>query len=135
ANLCRALGAEEFMADQNNKARWPAMRARFTEIFKTKTRDEWFDLLIKSDICVGKMLTLDELEHDPQIRARNMIVEVPTPDGGMVKQVGVAMKLSETPGSIRSVAPQMGEHTDAILADLGYTPDDAARWRADGAIK
>ncbi|MGH7879628.1 MAG: CaiB/BaiF CoA transferase family protein, partial [Candidatus Binataceae bacterium] len=88
ANLCRALGAEEFMADQNNKARWPAMRARFTEIFKTKTRDEWFDLLIKSDICVGKMLTLDELEHDPQIRARNMIVEVPTPDGGLVTQVG-----------------------------------------------
>ena len=80
------------------------------------------------------MLTLDELEHDPQIRARNMIVEVPTPDGGTVKQVGVAMKLSETPGSIRSVAPQMGEHTDAILADLGYPPEDVARWRADGAI-
>ncbi|HLW71384.1 MAG TPA: CaiB/BaiF CoA-transferase family protein [Candidatus Binataceae bacterium] len=135
ANLCRALGVEEFAADQNNKARWPAMRERFTAIFKTKTRDEWFDLLIKADICVGKMLTLDELEHDPQIRARNMIVEVPTADGGTVKQVGVAMKLSETPGSIRSVAPQMGQHTDAILADLGYSPEDVTRWRSDGAIK
>jgi crotonobetainyl-CoA:carnitine CoA-transferase CaiB-like acyl-CoA transferase len=135
ANLCRALGTEEFMADQNNKDRWPAMRARFTDVFKTKTRDEWFDLLTKADICVGKMLTLDELEHDPQIRARNMIVEVETPSGEKVKQVGIAMKLSETPGSIRSVAPQMGQHTDAILADLGYSPDDVSRWRADGAIK
>jgi alpha-methylacyl-CoA racemase len=135
ANLCRALSTEEFMNDQNNKDRWPAMRTRFTEVFKTKTRDEWWDLLTKADICVGKMLTLDELEHDPQIRARNMIVEVETPDGGTVKQVGIAMKLSETPGSIRSVAPQMGQHTDAILADLGYSPEDVSRWRSDGAIK
>jgi alpha-methylacyl-CoA racemase len=135
ANLCRALDTEEFMNDQNNKDRWPAMRTRFTEVFKTKTRDVWWDLLTEADICVGKMLTLDELEHDPQIRARNMIVEVETPDGGTVKQVGIAMKLSETPGSIRSVAPQMGQHTDAILADLGYSPEDVSRWRSDGAIK
>jgi succinyl-CoA---D-citramalate CoA-transferase len=78
---------------------------------------------------------LDELEHDPQIRARNMIVEVETPSGETVKQVGISVKLSETPGSIRSLAPTLGQHTDAILADLGYTPQDVARWRADGAIR
>jgi len=81
------------------------------------------------------MLTLDELENDPQIRARNMIVEVETPSGETVKQVGISVKLSETPGSIRSLAPTLGQHTDAILADLGYTPQDVARWRADGAIR
>ncbi len=60
--------------------------------------------LTKADICVGKMLTLDELEHDPQIKARNMIVEVETPEGGKVKQVGIAMKFSETPAqSARSL--------------------------------
>jgi alpha-methylacyl-CoA racemase len=135
ANLCRAMGCEEFMADQNNRDRWPEIYARFTEIFKTKTRDEWFDYLSKSDICVGKMLTLDELENDPQIKARNMIVEVETPSGEKVKQVGISMKFSETPGTIRSVAPQMGEHTDPILMDLGYTPEQIERWRSDGAIK
>jgi crotonobetainyl-CoA:carnitine CoA-transferase CaiB-like acyl-CoA transferase len=123
------------MPEQYNRAKWPAMHEEFTNIFKTRTRDEWWDLLTKADICTGKMLTLDELENDPQIRARNMIVEVETPDGGKVKQVGVSVKLSETPGSIRSLAPKLGQHTDAILADLGYSADDAARWRAEGAVK
>ncbi len=135
ANLCHALNCDEYLADQNNKEKWPAIHARFTQLFTTRTRDEWFDHLSKSDICVGKMLTLDELEHDPQIKARNMIVEVETPSGEKVKQVGIAMKFSETPGSIRSVAPTTGQHTEAILADLGYTPEDVIRWRADGAIR
>jgi crotonobetainyl-CoA:carnitine CoA-transferase CaiB-like acyl-CoA transferase len=81
------------------------------------------------------MLTLDELDSDPQIKARNMIVEVETPSGEKVKQVGISVKLSETPGSIRSLAPTLGQHTDAILADLGYTPADAQRWRAEGSIR
>ncbi len=135
ANLCRALECEQYITDQNNHEKWTGMLEHFAAIFKTRTRDEWFDYLSQSDICVGKMLTLDELEHDPQIRARNMIVEVETPTGEKVKQVGIAMKLSETPGSIRSVAPATGQHTEAILADLGYTPEDVARWRADGAIR
>jgi alpha-methylacyl-CoA racemase len=135
ANLCRALNCEQFIPEQHNHARWPEMREHFTQVFKTKTRDEWWDHLTKADICVGRMLTLEELEHDPQIRARNMIVEVETPTGEKVKQVGISVKLSETPGSIRSLAPELGQHTDAILADLGYTTEDVARWRTDGAIK
>jgi crotonobetainyl-CoA:carnitine CoA-transferase CaiB-like acyl-CoA transferase len=135
ANLCRAMNCEEYLGDQNNKEKWPAIHARLTELFKTHTRDEWFDHLSKSDICVGKMLTLDELEHDPQIKARNMIVEVETPSGEKVKQVGISMKFSETPGSIRSVAPSLGQHTDAVLADLGYSPEQIERWRTDGAIR
>ena len=135
ANLCRAMNCEEFMADQNNKEKWPAIHARFTELFATRTRDDWYDHLSKTDICVGKMLTLDELEHDPQIKARNMIVEVETPTGEKVKQVGISIKFSETPGSIRSVAPSLGQHTDAVLADLGYSPEQIERWRGDGAIK
>ncbi|MBV8056398.1 MAG: CoA transferase, partial [Deltaproteobacteria bacterium] len=55
--------------------------------------------------------------------------------GESVKQLGISVKLSETPGSIRSLAPTLGQHTDAILADLGYTPQEVARWRADGAIR
>ncbi|HUN57318.1 MAG TPA: CaiB/BaiF CoA-transferase family protein [Candidatus Binataceae bacterium] len=135
ANLCRALGCEEFIEDQQNKERWDAMSARFTEVFKTRTRDEWFDHLTKSDICVGRMLTLDELAEDPQIRARNMIVEVATPSGEKVKQVGVSLKFSDTPGSIRSTAPALGQHTDEILADLGYSAAAIARSREEGVIR
>jgi crotonobetainyl-CoA:carnitine CoA-transferase CaiB-like acyl-CoA transferase len=81
------------------------------------------------------MLTLDELEHDPQIRARNMIVEVEAPTGEKIKQVGISVKLSETPGSIRFLAPKLGEHTEEIMSDLGYTQSDVERWRTEGAIR
>ncbi len=135
ANLCRALGAEEYIQDQHNKARFEQVEARFAEIFRTRTRDEWFEILTVADICVGRMLTLDELEHDPQIRARNMIVEVEAPSGEKIKQVGISIKLSETPGAIRSLAPKLGQHTDDILADLGYGARDIERWRSEGAIK
>lgn len=135
ANLCRALGAEEYLQDEYNSARYDEIKARFTEIFRTKTRDEWFEVLTKADICVGRMLTLDELEHDPQIRARNMVIEVEAPTGEKIRQVGISVKLSDTPGSIRSLAPKLGQHTDEIMADLGYGERDIERWRAEGAIK
>ena len=135
SNLCRALGTEEFIQDEYNSARFDEIKARFAEIFKTKTRDEWWEVLTKNDICVGRMLTLDEVEHDPQIRARNMIVEVEAPTGEKIKQVGISVKLSDTPGSIRSLAPKLGEHTDEILNDLGYNQHDIERWRAEGAIR
>ena len=135
ANLCRALNCEQYIGGQYQREKWPEMFEHFARTFKTRTRDEWWEILTKADICVGRMLTVDELENDPQIRARNMIVEVETPSGETVKQIGISVKLSDTPGSIRSLAPTLGQHTDSILADLGYTPQDIARWRADGAIR
>ena len=135
ANLCRALKCEQYIGGQYERDKWPEMSEHFASTFKTKTRNDWWDILTQADICVGRMLTLDELENDPQIRARNMIVEVDTPSGETVKQVGISVKLSDTPGSIRSLAPTLGQHTDAILADLGYAPQDIARWRAEGAIR
>jgi crotonobetainyl-CoA:carnitine CoA-transferase CaiB-like acyl-CoA transferase len=135
ANLCRALNCEQYIGGQYERDKWPEMFEHFARTFKTRTRDEWWEILTKADICVGRMLTLDELENDPQIQARNMIVEVETPSGETVKQVGIAIKLSDTPGSIRLLPPTLGQHTDAILADLGYSPQDVARWRSDGAIR
>ncbi|MBF6558729.1 MAG: CoA transferase [Candidatus Binataceae bacterium] len=135
ANLCRAMGCEQYITDQNNHAKWTEMQEHLAALFKTRTRDQWWEHLIKADICVGRMLTLDELASDPQIRARNMIVEVETPTGEKIKQVGISVKLSETPGSIRSLAARLGEHTEEVLGDLGYSMADIARWREEGAIK
>ena len=135
ANLCRALGREDFIPYEYDPAKRAEIARVFTEKFKTKTRDEWFAILSKSDICAGRMLTLDEVPDDPQVRARNMIVEVEGPGGQKIKQVGVSVKFSDTPGSIRSLAPQLGQHTDEILGALGYTKDQLDRWREAGAIK
>ncbi|MGD0670926.1 MAG: CaiB/BaiF CoA-transferase family protein [Candidatus Binatus sp.] len=135
ANLCRAIGREDFIAHEFDSSKRAEIARVFTETFKTKTRDEWFAILTRNDICAGRMLTLDEVPSDPQVLAREMIVEVEGPGGQKIKQVGVSVKFSDTPGSIRSLAPQLGQHTDEILGALGYAQDEIDRWREAGAIK
>jgi crotonobetainyl-CoA:carnitine CoA-transferase CaiB-like acyl-CoA transferase len=135
ANLCRALGREDFIAHEFDSSKRAEIARVFSETFKTKTRDEWFAILTRNDICAGRMLTLDEVPSDPQVLAREMIVEVEGPGGRKIKQVGVSLKFSDTPGSIRSLAPQLGQHTDEILGALGYAKDEIDRWREAGAIK
>jgi crotonobetainyl-CoA:carnitine CoA-transferase CaiB-like acyl-CoA transferase len=135
ANLCRALGREDFIPHQYTIGqKRDEIISCFRQVFHTKTRDEWFDLLTQTDICVGKVLAFDELESDPQIRQRKMIVEIDHPRLGKVKQVGIPIKLSETPGEIRSLTPALGEHTEEVLFTLGYTQNDINRLRSVGAI-
>jgi len=135
ANLCRALGREDYIEHEFNREKHPEIQRFLAQTFRTKTRDEWFDLLSKTDICVGKMLTLAEVPDDPQVKARQMIVELDGPDGLKVRQIGVSVKLSDTPGSIRTLAPQLGQHTDEVLTNLGYAKEEIERWRADGSIR
>jgi crotonobetainyl-CoA:carnitine CoA-transferase CaiB-like acyl-CoA transferase len=135
ANLCRALGREDLVEHEYNSARRAEIQESFSAIFRTKTRDEWFEILSRTDVCVGKMNTLDEVEADPQVRARKMIVELDTPEGRKVKQVGISVKLSETPGSIRSLAPTLGQHTEEVMHGLGYSDEQIEKWRADGSVK
>ena len=72
---------------------------------------------------------------DPQLTARAMVEAVEHSTLGPVRVLGVPVKLSDTPGSVRTAPPTLGQHTDAILTgDLGFTPDDVARMRADGAV-
>jgi crotonobetainyl-CoA:carnitine CoA-transferase CaiB-like acyl-CoA transferase len=135
ANLCRELGREDLIPHEFNPEKRAAIHAFFEQTFKTKTRDEWFAALTKTDICAGRMLTLDEVGDDPQVKARKMIVEVEAPGGRKVKQVGISVKLSDTPGTIRSTAPELGQHTNEILEGLGCSTADIERWRNEGAIK
>ena len=102
---------------------------------KTKTRDEWFTHLNETDQCVGKMLGLEELQDDPQVQARNMIVDLERADGTPVRQVGIGPKLSDTPGSVRDIAPTLGQHTDEILSDLGILKENITHLRESGAVR
>lgn len=133
-NLCKALGREDFVAHQWSEEKWEEIDSCFSEIFLTKTRDEWVELLRQTDTCVAPIYSLDEVFSDPQVVQRKMVVEVDHPTLGKVKQVGISVKLSETPGSIRSLAPRAGEQTDEILLDLGYTKEGIEELRKSGAI-
>ena len=136
ANLCRALGLEAFIEDQGttDAARREEIRAAFAAAFKTRSADEWHVLLNDVDVCAKPVLSLEEALQDEHNIAREMVVEVPTPEGGTMRQAGIAAKLSATPGRIRGGAPTRGQDTEALLAALGYDAEQIAELREREAI-
>jgi len=141
-NFCRAIGRPDFARfartpDQFVRAAnadEDTARREIEALIRTRDRDEWYDLLVKADVCVGKVYDVEEMVADPQVLHRRMIVEVEHPKHGTIREVGVAIKLSETPGSVRSAAPAPGEHTDEVLEGLGMRPPEIAELRTKGVI-
>jgi len=139
--LCRLWGKPEYIPYDASRValnprddKWEQIRSELRLFFLTKTMDEWFGLLSQNDIPVGKVHNLDEVFSDPQVIARQMLLEVGEAAIGKVRQVGIAPKLSETPGSVRSLSPLLGEHTDEILHELGYEPQQIADYRKQGVV-
>jgi len=125
-NLMAAIGRPDLAGTQGDAARRDEVRTALTAAIATKTRDEWFAELEDKDICVAPVHDLDELERDPQVAARQMLVDVPHPEFGSVKQVGISVKLSETPGAVRSAAPARGQHTAEVLREAGLSAAEIA---------
>jgi len=88
------------------------------EIFLTKKRDEWIDLLLKNDIPCGPVNTVDEVFRDPQIFERDMLTEVKLPTGDVIQQIGIPIKFSDIPLTVRSPPPLLGQHTEDVLKNL-----------------
>lgn len=133
-NLCKAMEREDFIPYQMDASKRDEVFAHFREKFKTKTRDEWFEILKQTDICAAPIYSLPEALEDPHNVAREMVVEIDHPQAGKVKQVGVGTKLSGTPGSVRSTAPTPGQHTDEVLGSLSYSADEVASLRERGIV-
>jgi alpha-methylacyl-CoA racemase len=108
---------------------WPPLRERFTELFKTKTRDEWNAILEGSDACYSPVLTMSEAAEHPHIKARGTVVEF---EG--VQQPAPAPRFSRTKPEIARGAPKPGEHTDEVLSEWGFTPDELKKLKEAGAI-
>jgi crotonobetainyl-CoA:carnitine CoA-transferase CaiB-like acyl-CoA transferase len=134
ANLCKVLGCEYLVPFHTDPAKAEEIRMVFRTTFLTKTRDEWFDLLMKADTAVGKVYRLDEIATDPQVLHRQMVMEVEDLREGKVRQVGIGIKLSETPGKIMKLAPRPGEDTKAILGELGYSEAEVERLYREKAV-
>ena len=109
------------------------VKKELEKIFLTKNRDTWLEELKAKDVCIGPLNELWDVESDPQVKARDMIVEVATPHGPM-KQINIPIRLSGTPGSIRTVAPRLGANNEDILKELGYSPSQIESFREDGVI-
>ena len=131
AELISRLGLTDDvkLAGQMNQTTWPELRERFTALFLTKTRDEWCEVLEMTDVCFAPVLTMDEAAAHPHLQARATIVEA---DG--LLQPAPAPRFSRTPGAIQRGPAWPGQHTDEVLTDWGFSPDEIAEHRGTGAI-
>ena len=134
--FCRALGLEELIQHHHATGeKYDEAVSAIRDKILTKTRDEWFEIMKEADTCVSPVLTFDEVLKDPQILHRNMIMELEHPTQGKVKQLGFAVKLSETPAQFRNFAPVLGQHSEEILQELGYSGKSVEKLRKAGVVK
>jgi formyl-CoA transferase len=140
AGLCQAIGRPELTADARfatGPRRLDHRRALAAEIEKTtvkESRAHWLARLEAAGVPSGPINTYPEALADPHTLAREMVVDLVHPGAGRIKNLGVPMKLSDTPGAVDRPAPLLGEHTDAILAELGYDERERRGLRAHGII-
>ncbi|MEE8304017.1 MAG: CaiB/BaiF CoA-transferase family protein [Candidatus Tectomicrobia bacterium] len=141
-NLCKALGRpdlEQFYRHEGHLKRTPnAEEARVREqlqiIFLQRTRDEWVNFLQDKNVCIGPVNTLAEVFDDPQVQHRQMLLEQHDSTHGTIRQAGIGLKLSDTPGGVRHLGPRLGEHTVDVLSELGYDQEDVARLRDQAVV-
>jgi crotonobetainyl-CoA:carnitine CoA-transferase CaiB-like acyl-CoA transferase len=106
------------------------LAAKLERTFRTRPAAEWLDRLEGAGIPAGPIYDMAQVYADPQTQARGMAVEIEHPVAGRIKNIGIPVKLSETPGAIRRPAPTLGQHTDQVLSELAFTSEDIAALRA-----
>jgi crotonobetainyl-CoA:carnitine CoA-transferase CaiB-like acyl-CoA transferase len=136
----RAVGRPElaedprFARNEERVANRPALEALVREILAGRTAAEWGALFDTEGIPASPVNTIDTVLSLPQMMYREMVVSIPRDDIPDLKLPGVAIKLSETPGSVRLPPPALGEHSDAVLTELGFEPREIERLRREGVI-
>jgi alpha-methylacyl-CoA racemase len=111
-----------------------AAHAEVEQIFLERTRAEWAAFADAHDCCLEPVLEVEEALESELVRARDMVIEFEQPGAGLVKGLGMPVKLSRTPGRVRSGGPALGEHTEEVLREAGFAGDEIARLLADGAV-
>ena len=130
AELMETLGLSgEELPHQMDKAGWPVLKDRFTDIFKTKTRDEWCEIMEGTDICFAPVLAMSEVAEHPHIKARSTFVER---DG--MTQPAPSPRFSRTEPELDLPPSMPGQHSDEVLASFGFSSDEIAKLKDGKAI-
>ena len=138
-SVCKVIGREEWITDPDYatpRARLPRLMSIFATVeewTKTITKFEAMDILNKYDIPCGPILSMKEIAEEPSLRKTGTVVEVDHPKRGKYLTVGNPIKLSDSPTEVTR-SPLLGEHTEEVLAQLGYTGDQIAALRAERVI-
>ena len=139
--FCRAVGQEPLIEDPrfkipgDRKAREAELAALLEETLSQKSTTYWLDLLAQAGVVAGPIYTMDQVYQDPQVQAREMVVDLEDPELGILHNIGIPVKLSATPGTVRRRAPALGEHTAEVLREAGYTADEVMQLVAQGVVK
>jgi crotonobetainyl-CoA:carnitine CoA-transferase CaiB-like acyl-CoA transferase len=138
--IVKVIGRPELADDARFRTNGDRMRnlAALTpliaERLSARSSAEWIREFEAAGVPVGPVNKIGEMLADPQVAAREMVLEVEHPRAGRVKALGMPIKFSETPGEVVRAAPLLGEHTREILAGLGYTPVEIDRLQQEGAV-
>lgn len=131
AEMLRRMGLDgEELPEQSDRSKWPEMRERFAEIFKSRSRDEWCEAMEGGEVCFAPVLTPEEVLEHPQNKARETFRTV---EG--VVQPGPAPRFSRTPTDFQGPPSRGGEHTRDVLADWGFAREEVAALEEAGAVK
>ncbi len=132
--LCEHLGLPEYSSFQYDDSRREEIIESMRTTFKKKTLEEWTNDLENLDVCWGPVKNLQEVLEDPLFREREMVVEILQKNKEKTTTLGVPVKLSETPGTIRTLPVGFGESTVPILQELGYTEDQIGDFEKKGVF-
>ena len=116
------------------KNRQDELAALLEETFVTDTTANWLKMLEEAGVVAGPIYNMDQVYKNPQVLARNMLVDLEDPDLGTIHNIGVPVKLSATPGQIRTRAPMLGEHSAEILLEHGFGQAEVDELFADGVV-
>jgi len=139
-SLCRAIGkpelekAPEFKDMVAREKNCRALIQILEDIFASRTWEQWKRLFKEHGVIAGKIQSPREVVNDPQAHENRFFPEVEHPIAGKIRVVGSPVKFSETPAQVRSAAPEVGQHTEEILLEVGYTWEDIVRLKEVGAI-
>jgi alpha-methylacyl-CoA racemase len=135
ANLCRALGLEEWIPHQLDDARQDEIRAALRAAFATRDRDDWVASLAPADTCVAPVWTIPELVRDPQFAGRKVLVEAKHEEHGSFQQVAAVLAGGVRENPCRPLPPAAQTDTDSLLRGAGLGPEEIERLRSAGAVE
>lgn len=139
--LCKALGTPHWLTDErfvDASSRYRNMVTLVSEIddiLAMKSRDEWGEIFDAVGLIWGPVLTLDEVSRDPQAEAIGMFPEIEHPEKGRYRSVRAPMRFANTEVKPRGPAPEVGQHTRALLAESGFSPEEIDTLIAEGAVR
>jgi crotonobetainyl-CoA:carnitine CoA-transferase CaiB-like acyl-CoA transferase len=126
---------ERFRTNRQRVMLYSELKPILDGVLRAGTRESWIARLKGAGVPCGSVRNLQEVFADPQLAAREMVAEVEHPTVGLLRVLGVPLKLSETPGAVRTPPPQLGQHTGAVLrTELGLTEAEIDALRTQGAI-